>query len=227
MSSAPADDRVVPIDIRGARVSTVVIQRVPADRIQRFLEFQRGLTEAVERFAGYKATELYPPADDRHQEWVTVIHFDDQDSLQRWIDSPVRAAWIKKLRADIGHFQLKTLPSGFGAWFAGLKTGPEGDPPPSLKIAMTVLLGLYPTVMLLALFIGGYLAPLGMAWSMLVSNTLSVALTQWVVIPPLLNVLGPWLRANAPHERVRSNGGFVLIWLLLGCLAFLFRALSG
>ena len=94
------------------------------------------------------------PADERHQEWVAVIHFDDHESLERWLDSPVRAEWIKKLRDEIGDFQLKTLPTGFGAWFAGLSTGPEGEPPPSWKIAMTVLLGLYPTVMLLALLLG-------------------------------------------------------------------------
>ncbi len=67
MSSAPADDPLVPMDIRGARVSTVVVQRVPADRVQRFLECQRGLTQAAESFPGYQGTELYPPADDRHR----------------------------------------------------------------------------------------------------------------------------------------------------------------
>ncbi len=227
MSSPPAVDLPAPMDIHTARVSTVVVQRVPADRVQRFLECQRGLAHAAEGFPGYKGTELYPPADDRHQEWVTVIHFNDQELLQRWIDSPVRAEWIKELRADIGDFELKILPSGFGAWFAGLETGPEGKPPPSWKIAMTVLLGLYPTVMLLALLLGRYLSPLGMAVSMLISNTLSVAMTQWIVIPPLMNTLGPWLRANGRDERVLSIGGLVLVWLLLGGLAVLFRVVTG
>jgi len=214
------------MDIRGARVSTVVVHRVPADRVERFLECERGLTQAAEGFAGYKGTELYPPADDRQEEWVAVIHFDDQESLQRWIDSPVRAEWIKKLRADIGDFQLKTLPSGFGAWFAGLVTGPEGEPPPSWKMAMTVLLGLYPTAMLLAVLVGRHLNPLGMAASMLIANTLSVATCQWVVLPPLTNALGPWLNANAPDKRVLSIGGLVLIWLLLGGLMVLFRVVT-
>ena len=147
--------------------------------------------------------------------------------MQRWLGSPVRAEWIKKLRDEIGDFQFKTLPSGFGAWFAGLETGPEGEPPPSWKMAMTVLLGLYPTVMLLALLVGRYLSPLGMAVSMLISNTLSVAITQWVVIPPLMNALGPWLRANTPDKRALSIGGLVLIWLLLGGLAVLFRVVAG
>lgn len=227
MNSAPTDDPLVTVDIRRPPVSTVVVQRVSADRVQCFLEFQSGLTHAAKGFPGYRGTELYPPTDDRHEEWVTVIHFNNPESLQRRIDSPVRAGWIEKLRADVGDFQLKTLPSGFGAWFAGLETGPEGEPPPSWKIAMTVLLGLYPTVMLLALLIGRYLNPLGMAVSMLISNTLSVAITQWLVIPPLLNALGPWLRANGPAKRVLSFGGLVLIWLLLGGLAVLFRVLTG
>jgi antibiotic biosynthesis monooxygenase (ABM) superfamily enzyme len=227
MKSAPAIDPQVPMDIRGARVSTVVVQRVPADRVQHFLECQRGLTQAAESFPGYRGTELYPPADARQEEWVAVIHFDDHESLERWIDSPVRAEWIKRLRDEIGDFQLKTLPSGFGAWFAGLETGPKGEPPPSWKIALTVLLGLYPTVMVLALLIGRQLSPLGMAVSMLISNTLSVALTQWVVIPPLMNALGPWLRANAPDRRLLSIGGLLAIWLVLGGLAVLFRVVTG
>jgi uncharacterized protein len=223
MNSAPVNEPILPVDIRGALISTVVVQRVPADCVQRFLECQRGLTQAAEGFPGYRGTELYPPADGRQQEWVAVIHFDDQESLQRWIDSPERAEWAKKLRDEIGDFQLKTLPTGFGAWFAGLETGPEGEPPPSWKMAMTVLLGLYPTVMLLALLVGRHLTPLGLAVSMLISNTLSVAICQWVVMPPLTNALGPWLHANAPDRRVLSIGGLVLIWLLLGGLVVLFH----
>jgi antibiotic biosynthesis monooxygenase (ABM) superfamily enzyme len=223
MSSAPVDERPVPVDIQGARISTVVVQRVPADRVQRFLECQSGLTRAAEGFPGYKGTELYPPADDRNPEWVAVIHFNDQESLRRWIDSPIRSEWISKLHADIGEFRLKTLPTGFGAWFAGLVTGPEGAPPPPWKMAMTVLLGLYPTVMLLALLVGPYLNPLGRAASMLIGNALSVVILQWVVMPPLTNALGPWLRANAAEKRAFSLGGIVLIGLLLGGLLVLFR----
>lgn len=226
-ASAPADHEGAGLGILAPRVSTVVVQRVPADRAQRFLDCQRGLTAAAERFAGYRGTELYPPVDDRHLDWVSVIHFDDQESLTRWIDSPVRAEWTKKLRDEVGDFQLKTLPSGFGAWFAGLQTGPEGEPPPSWKIATTVLLGLYPTVMVLASLVGPYLSPLGLALSMLISNALSVALTQWVVIPPLMNVLGPWLRANRSDQKALSFGGLALIWILLIGLALAFRVVSG
>jgi hypothetical protein len=66
-----------------------------------------------------------------------------------------------------------------------------------------------------------------MAVSMLIANTLSVATCQWVVMPPLTNALGPWLHENAPDKRVLSIGGLVLIWLVLGALVVMFRAVAG
>ena len=227
MNSAPAHDRLASLNIRDARVSTVALQRVPPDRVETFLACQRGLTQAAEGFPGYQGTDLYPPPDGRHLEWVAVVHFDDHESLQLWIDSAIRGEWTKKLQSEVGEFQLRTPPGGFGSWFASLLTGPKSDPPPSWKMAMTVLLGLYPTVMMIALLVGRQLRPLGMAMSMLISNTLSVAITQWVVVPPLTNVLGPWLYANTPDKQFFSIGGTILIWLLLGCLVVLFRVATG
>jgi antibiotic biosynthesis monooxygenase (ABM) superfamily enzyme len=94
-------------------------------------------------------------------------------------------------------------------------------------MAMTVLLGLYPTVMLLALAVGRQLSPLGTALSMLIANAFSVATCQWVVMPPLTKALGPWLHANAPEKRLLSYGGLGCIWLILAGLVVLFRAVTG
>jgi uncharacterized protein len=227
MNPASAADPLPSVDIVDARVSTVVVHRVPSDRVPRFLECERALIGAAKGFAGYQSTELFPPSAERPEEWVAVIHFDDHQSLERWLDSPVRAEWVKKLRDEIGEFQLKTLPSGFGVWFAGLATGPDRPPPPPWKIAMTVLLGLYPIVMLLYMLIGPYLNRLGMAAAMLLSNTISVAIGQWLTMPLLTSLLRPWFDANAPDKRVLSIGVFVLMWLFLGGLVVLFRFVTG
>src|SRR5689334_10645866 len=137
----------------------VVVERVrPAD-VDWFMDWERGVTAAVEGFAGYRATDVYPPAEGQQDEWVIVIHFDDEESLRRWLASPVRAEWVEKLRARCGDFQLKLLPGGFGPWFAGLGPGPGGAALPTWKMALTVLLGLYPTVMLVTLLVGRYTRP--------------------------------------------------------------------
>ena len=33
---------------------------------------------SAEGFAGYRGTDIYPPNDSQHDEWVIVIHFDDE-----------------------------------------------------------------------------------------------------------------------------------------------------
>src|SRR5262245_28839667 len=227
MDSSSADKPGSSVQVRGARASSVIVHRVPPDRGEQFLELQRGITEAAKAFPGYQATEVYPPAERQQSEWVVVIHFDGPETLQRWLDSPVRAEWIGKLRNQTGDFRLKTLPTGFGAWFASLVNGSDGALPPSWKIALTVLLALYPTVMVLAIGLGPYLSPLGPAVSMLIGNALSVSILQWAVTPALRALLAPWLRANKPNQRTFSLGGVVAILLLLGVMAALFRLATG
>jgi antibiotic biosynthesis monooxygenase (ABM) superfamily enzyme len=215
------------LEVHISRASAVVVQHVPAALADWFMEWQRGATAAAEGFAGYRGTDVYPPGDSGRDEWVVVINFDDEKSLQEWLGSPVRAQWVEKLQAQVGDFELKALPGGFGPWFAGLSQGPEGAPPPSWKMALAVLLGLYPTVMLLTLFPGPYTEPLGLAFAMLIGNALSVAILQWAVMPVLNILLVPWLKANSHKQRAFSVGGFLLILVLLAGLALLFRQVTG
>ena len=215
------------MEMRVSRASAVVVQRVPAASADWFMEWQRSVTGAAESFPGYRGTDVYPPADNLRDEWVVVIDFEDQESLQGWLGSSVRAHWVEKLQAQVGDFELKALPGGFGAWFASLGQCPEAVTPPSWKMALTVLFGLYPTVMVLTVFPGPYTQPLGLAFAMLIGNALSVSLLQWVVMPVLNILLAPWLKANSEEHRALSIGGLFLILVLLGALALLFRQVTG
>jgi uncharacterized protein len=207
------------------KASAVVVQRVPAGLADWFMEWQDGVTGAAERFAGYRSTDVYPPPDREQNDWVVVMHFDSEELLQAWLASPVRAHWVDKLRAQVGTFELTTLPGGFGAWFTSQARGPAA--PPSWKMALAVLFGLYPTVMVLTLFPGPYTAPLGMAIAMLIGNLLSVCILQWAVMPVLNIVLAPWLQANSEEQRALSIGGLIAMVVLLVVMALLFRLVTG
>lgn len=218
--SAPVAARPL-LEFRGARASSVIVQPIPPDRAEIFLNWQRGITAAATVFPGYQTTEVYPPADPKDQEWVVVVHFDDATTLQAWLDSPTRAEWTARLPSEIRDFRLKTFPSGFGSWFEGLA---ENDRPlPHWKMFLTVLCGLYPTVMLLTIFLSPHTQRFGLAVAVLIGNAASVSFLEWWGMPVISRAVGPWLRANGKDSRGYSLGGLILILAVLGLMTFLFH----
>ena len=206
--------------------SSVIVHHVPVNSVDFFIEWQRGISQVATSFSGYQTTDVYPPTEDGQLQWVVIIHFDTSEALQRWLHSVERSECIAKLHGEIANFRIESLSTGFASWFAGINK-PEGTLPPAWKIALTVLLGLYPTVMLLTLLISPHLTWLGLALSMLIGNALSVSILQWAVMPRLNAWLAPWLQANTDREKALSVGGLVLILLLLGALGGLFHWVMG
>ena len=92
-----------------------------------------------------------------------------------------------------------------------------------MEDALTVLLALFPTVMLLTIFVGPLTSPLGLAASMLIGNAMSISILQWVVMPRLTRGLDPWLRGDISAWRATP----VLILLTLAVLTALFRQVTG
>ena len=131
-------DRPAPSWKFAARASSVIVHRVPP-------ELHRAVPGMAARHHPGRGGLSRLPGDGglssggpRAPDWVVVIHFDNAEALQRWLDSPVRAEWTAKLPAEIAAFRLKMLPHGFGPWFAGLvdgeraaaalENGPDGAP---------------------------------------------------------------------------------------------------
>lgn len=209
---------------RVARASAVVVQRVAAADADWFLEWQRGMATAAEGYDGYQGTDVFPPNDERGDEWVVALHFADDALLQKWLESPARAGRIDELRARVGDFAIQRLSGGFGPWFSGLSKA--ADAPPAWRMAFTVLFALYPTVMVLSLFPGPRLSPLGFPLSMLVSNALSVVILQWVVMPLVMKLVAPWINAKS-EQRGLVLGGAVAIVAALTVFLFVFRSITG
>lgn len=209
-----------------AKASAAIVQHVPPAAVEGFKKWQAGVTSAAAAFPGYEGTDLYPPSGNQSEQWVTVIHFQNDASLRQWINSPIRAEWVARLRSTVGDFELKTLTGGFSAWFAGVRTASK-QPPPGWKMALTVLFGLYPTVMLLHIFVEPHISGRGFAASMLVGNAISVCILQWLVMPALTKVLAPWLAANEKRQQALSIGGLVVLAVLLAGMAILFHPVTG
>jgi antibiotic biosynthesis monooxygenase (ABM) superfamily enzyme len=223
MSSSPNVPQPL-LEIRGTGAAALIVRRIPPEKTELFVEMQKGIVAAARGYPGYQKVELFPPTDRARVEWVVVIHFDDHTTLQNWLDSPLRAEWLARFDREFGAPRLKEVSGGFNAWFTG--EVPDGGLPPSWKIALSVLLPLYPTVMLLTIFLPGP-DRVGLAVAILISNISSTCILQWVVSPSLNRVLGPWLRANGTDSRRFSRLGLVLILVALASIFLLFRLVTG
>jgi antibiotic biosynthesis monooxygenase (ABM) superfamily enzyme len=213
------------LEIRSARASSVIVQRIPPDAAEAFLEWQRGITAAAAGFPGYQTTEIYPPSG-QQEEWVVILHFDNLQTLQDWLASPTRAEWVAKMPCPAQNYRLQMVPAGFGAWFAGLTA--DGAPLPHWKMALTVLVGLYPTVMLLNLFLAPHTQRFGPAIALLIGNVASVSFLEWLGTPWIITpLLGPWLQARGKEQRTLSIVGAILIVAALVLMTFLFRLVTG
>jgi len=188
------------------------------------MAWQREVAALAGAYPGYQATEVYPPTGGG-DEWVIIIHFDDEAMLQAWLDAPERAAWLAKLPHEALGFRQQTMPTGFGSWVAGQAA--DGTPVPHWKSFLLVLVGLYPVVMLLTLILSPRTAGLGMALAMLVGNILSVAILEWAVMPLLNRALAPWLAAHGRDGRLVSVAGAALIVAAVLGMVILFRVASG
>ena len=165
--------------------------------------WQDRIDAAAARFPGFVGHELFPPIPNLQEDWVAVVRFETAGQLEAWIQSDVRARLVDEAERHWEHARVEKIGGGFPGWFAGggRHVG-EGFIPPSWKQALTVLLVLYPTVMLLTRYLSPALGFLPFAEGMFVGNLASVAILTWLLMPVANRALAFWL---APPRSALSE----------------------
>jgi antibiotic biosynthesis monooxygenase (ABM) superfamily enzyme len=195
--------------------SAIITESIPPDRKDDYLRWVRGINRAAESFHGYRETNVFPPLADDGREWITIIHFDTRADLESWLGSDVRAEWVERFRRDFGDFALHRVQGGLSSWFSQQRL-------PGWKMALTVLLALYPIVMLISLVIMPWLSRLPLAASLLIGNMISVSALQWIFMPTLNRGLAFWLKPAALIDRRSNLVGALLVISIIVCTLFLF-----
>lgn len=213
-----ATQRVLVGEPRDEGLTVVVSHTVESRWEDEFVAWQEQVDLAQRAFAGFRGSETFRPVPGASEEWTTIFRFDTEDHLNAWLDSSERGRLLDSGRR-FEDFELRRIPTPFGAWFSF--TGPGGEaapPPPNWKSALSVLVGLYPTVVLLTLAISE-LWPKGALWeTLLLGNILSVSLLTWVVMPVVTRALRFWLdpdpgRAGPRVDRLgaAASVGFLTV----------------
>lgn len=197
----------------GSQAVTVVVSHPPVPgRESEFLAWQHRITDAERKFPGFRGSEWHPPIPGVQDDWTILFTFDTQQHLDRWLESPQRAALLTEGR-EFKDFTVRPIPSPYGSWFSAGGAGDEQVP--SWKTALSVLVGLYPLVVVLTITIDE-LWPGAPLWaSLLIGNIASVCLLTWVVMPIVTRALRFWLEpGDMSGGRVDTIGLLVSVGFL-------------
>ena len=216
----PASQQVVVGESDEDLVTVVVTHPVDPERETEFVAWQERVFDAMGTFAGFRGSQLFRPVSGVQDEWTSMFRFDSHQHLDDWLGSSVR----RKLLESGEHFQtfeLRRLSNPFGSWFDF--GGGGAEEPAAWKTALSVLVGLYPTVVLLTLAISE-IWPDGELWeTLLLGNVLSVSLLTWVVMPIVTRALHFWLAPEPGRAgpRLDALGAAVsVVFLTLAALVF-------
>lgn len=218
----PASQHVLIRDEDADMVTVVVSHPVdPADE-EAFLTWQGRITDTERQFPGFKGAELFRPVPGVQDAWTALYRFDTDAHLTSWLESDERRHLLDEGRR-FQEFELHRISSPFGSWFAPPGGGEEAGGPAQWKTALSVLVGLYPTVVLLTLAISEAWKGAELWAGLLVGNIASVSLLTWVVMPVVTRALRFWLVAGGGRSSVRVDviGALVSVaFLTLAALVF-------
>ena len=156
-------------------------------------EFQQALREFFQTSFAHGgvlgATMLVPPPGSDSREFGILRTFADEKEHDDFYASPVFKAWEKKCEplVESGSWTQREL-HGLEAWFRS-----SGNVPPRWKMAVTTLLGVFPTSLLLTVTVGAAVHDWPLPARSLVVAACMVALLTWVVMPLVTRLLHSWL----------------------------------
>ena len=202
-------------------VTVVVTHRVDAANVDEFLAWQDRLRQAESSFPGFGGSELFRPVEGIQEEWTALYRYKTADDLDRWLASDLR----KELLAEgekFADYHARTIDNSFGSWFAFDEHGAEAPPPSNFKTSIAVWVGVYPTVVLIALALWPLKFPLWL--NLLIGNLLSSFALSYFVMPYFVNpLLKNWLRPPPDDSVTKTNvRGFVLVLIVMTILSTIF-----
>jgi hypothetical protein len=209
--------------------SSVVIEHiVPKGRDYAFRRWYRSFVKTAKQHDGFLRADDCPPLPcyDDAVKWYSIIHFDTPEHLNAWIESDDRQA-VMKLGQDIFQgYWFKSFTTGLEGWFASHARNEQNKlGPPAWKQILSVVLGLYPIIMIQSWLFRelGVMQHWAPAPAMLINNLITSTILTLVVMPFVANLFNFWLRPAYRKVTLETNLiglGIVLAAMVVMVLLF-------
>ena len=199
-------------------------QRVEPHHVERFLRFSERMHALASQREGFISLQRQL-IEQRPNECVfrTSLRFATIQQCMSWLDDPQRRRLLLLEEEETGfRFQGRANWMGYGRWLSRRIERRVA----TWKVNLLVLLALYPTAMLVSPLLNRLLPQASGASLMLISNTLCVAATSWLLVPALSRVYRPWLEGNSTSVQAWLGLVSLLLWIALLWWGFNSVALS-
>jgi antibiotic biosynthesis monooxygenase (ABM) superfamily enzyme len=203
-----------------APAAVVIATKVRPGQEAAFRRWEQRIAVAQARAPGFQGYRFQPPVPGVQEDWLAILRFDSERSLQGWMDSPERQALLAESAALTEEFHARVVRTGFEPWFA---SGGAGRPvPPAWKQNMVVIALLYPVVFLFGIAVQ---TPILMQYgglpfwlALFIGNVVSVLLLSRLV-PWTGRLLGWWLTPGGQADWRRDVAGVgLMLGIYVACL---------
>lgn len=172
-------------------VTVAVATHVKEGQEKQYINLEMKYQAAQARMPGYRGAYVQPPTKGTKGIWTSLIRFNSPKEMDMWFASDERKTLVDESDQIVSATEFQNITTSFPGWFKKEVGSTEG--PPNWKTAILILLGLYPCVMLVLIYLLPYLEHYHLALKNFIGNSLSVAFTTWVSMPIFIKVYKPWL----------------------------------
>jgi antibiotic biosynthesis monooxygenase (ABM) superfamily enzyme len=204
-----------------APVSVVISTRIKPGSEAVYRTWEQRIAAAQTKAPGFQGYRFEPPLPGVQDDWLSVLRFDSEANLEKWLASPERLQLIEEAKPFTEDFHTRVARTGFEQWFPSSAGQPK---PPPWKQNMIVLLLLYPIVFLFGYFVQTPLLAgrigLPFAAALFAGNVVSVLLLNYLV--PWTSIRFSWWLAPS-HPNINIAGTVLMSAIYLALIIVFWR----